>query len=92
MKIFDGKVWHDGQKIAWIDGIYVRAEADGHKLGYFQNNFIFNIAGHKIAYIHENELMFENGQSPIPLQHINETIEGTDPLLLKCAVYVLLEK
>jgi hypothetical protein len=92
MKIYDNKVWHDGQKIGWIDGIHIRSEADGHKLGYFQNNFIFNEAGHKVAYIHENQLMFENGQSPISIEHINEKIEGTDSLLEKCAVYVLLEE
>ena len=92
MKIYDNKVWKDGQKIGWIDGIHIRAEADGHKLGYFENNFIYNEAGHKVAYIHENELMFENGQSSLQLEHINQAIEGTAPLLEKCAVYVLMEE
>lgn len=92
MKIYDNKVWHDGQKIGWIDGIHIRSESDNRKLGWFENNFIYNEAGHKIAYIHENELMFENGQAAVPLEHINEKIEGTAPLLEKCAVHVLLEE
>lgn len=92
MKIYDGKVWHDGAKIGWIDGSHVRAQGDNRKLGWFENNFIYSEEGHKIAYIHENELMFENGQTPIPLERINEKIEGTAPLIEKCAVYVLLEE
>lgn len=92
MKIYDNKVWHDGQQIAWIDGHHVRAQSDGHKLGYFENNFIYNEAGYKVAYPFENELRFENGQSSVSLEHINEKIEGTAPLLEKCAVYVLLEE
>ena len=92
MKIFDNKVWKDGQKIAWIDGIYIRAEADGHKLGYFENNFIYNMDGHKLAYPYENELRFENGASAIPIERINEEIEGVAPLLEKCAVHVLMEE
>jgi hypothetical protein len=92
MKIYDNKIWHDGAKIGWIDGEHIRSESDGHKLGYFENNFIYNEAGHKVAYIHENELMFENGQSAVPLESINEKIEGTAALLEKAAVYVLLEE
>jgi hypothetical protein len=91
MKIFDNKIWHDGAKIGWIEGEHVRAGDDGHKLGYFQNGFIYNEAGHKVAYIHEDELRFENGQSSISLEHINQSIEGTAPLLEKCAVQVLMQ-
>ncbi len=91
MKIFDNKIWHDGQKIAWIDGNHVRTEPDSHKLGYFENNFIYNMAGHKVAYIFENELRFQNGGASVPLEHINEEIEGAVPMLEKCAVHVLLQ-
>ena len=91
MKIFDNKIWRDGQKIAWIDGNHIRVDQSGQKLGYFENNFIYNMAGHKVAYIYENELRFENGGASIPLEHINEEIEGTVPLLEKCAVHVLLQ-
>ncbi len=90
MKIVDHKIYHDGQKMGWIDGEHVR-DISNAKIGYFQNNFIFNEAGHKVAYIHENELVFENGSSPIPLERVNAEIEGTDPLLTKCAVHVLME-
>jgi len=92
MKIYDNKVWRDGQKLGWIDGIYIRAEADGHKLGYFEHNFVYNMEGHKVAYIYENELRFENGQASVQLEHINEAIEGTASPLEKCAVYVLIEE
>lgn len=90
MKIFEKKIWRNGQKIAWIDGNHVRTEPDGEKLGYFQNNFVYNMAGHKLAYIFENELRFENGGAPMPLEKINEEIEGAVSLLEKCAVHVLL--
>jgi len=91
MKIFDNKIWRDGQKIAWIDGNHIRTDQDGQKLGYFENNFVYNMAGHKVAYIFENELRFENGGSAVSLEHINEEIEGAVPLLEKCAVHVLLQ-
>jgi 4-fold beta flower protein len=91
MKIYDGKIYHDGQKIAWIDGHHVRAEADGRKLGYFDSEYVYNEQAHKVAYIHENELRFENGQPSIQLEKINEEIEGTVPLIEKCAIHVLLE-
>jgi hypothetical protein len=90
MKIFDDKIWHDGQKIGWIDGEHIR-DLSNAKLGYFQNDFVYNEAGHKVAYIHENELMFENGNAPVSLEHINAEIEGTASLLTKCAVHVLME-
>ncbi len=91
MKIFDNKVWRDGQKIGWIDGNHIRLETDNRKLGYFENNFIYNMEGRKIAYLFENELRFENGATTIPVEKINEEIEGAVPLLEKCAVHVLLE-
>ncbi len=91
MKLYDNTVYHDGQKIAWIDGHYVRAETDGRKLGYFDSEFVYNEEGRKVAYLHENELRFENGMQPIALEKINEEIEGTAPLIEKCAIHVLLE-
>jgi hypothetical protein len=90
MKIIENKIWKDGQKIGRIDGPHVRDVSD-NKLGYFENNIIYNEAAHKIAYIHEDELVFENGQPSISLEHINTEIEGTMPLLAKCAVHVLFE-
>lgn len=92
MKIIDGKIYHDGQKIGWIDGHHVRSEADGRKLGYFDAEFIYDEEARKVAYIHENELVFENGQPSLPLQHINEHVEGTYSLIEKAAAYVLLEE
>jgi hypothetical protein len=91
MKIFENKIWRNGQKIGWIDGDHIRTENDNRKLGYFENNFIYNMAGHKVAYIHENELRFENGGAAVALEKINEEIEGAVPLLEKCAVHVLLQ-
>jgi hypothetical protein len=91
MKIFENKIWRDGQKIAWIDGNHVRADDNNRKLGYFENNFIYNMEGRKIAYVYENELRFENGGAAVPLERINQEIEGAVPLLEKCAVHVLLQ-
>ena len=91
MKIFDNKIWRNGQKIGWIDGNHIRTEVDNRKLGYFENNFVYNMEGRKVAYLYENELKFENGSASIPLEHINEEIEGAVPLLEKCAVHVLLQ-
>jgi hypothetical protein len=92
MKIFENKIWKDGQKIGWIDGNHVRTEADSRKLGYFENNFIYNIDGRKVAYVFENELRFENGGASVSLEEINAEIEGVAPLIEKCAVHVLMEE
>ncbi len=90
MKIFDNKIWRNGQKIGWIDGNHIRTELDARKLGYFENNAVYNEAGHKVAHVFENKLRFRGGIS-IPLEKINEEIEGAVPLIEKCAVHVLLE-
>lgn len=90
MHIVDNKILHEGQKLGWIDGGHIRGDDDA-KLGYFENNCVYNEAGHKVAYIHENELMFSNGNESIPLQKVNEDIVGTAPLLTKCAIHVLLQ-
>ena len=91
MKLYDNTVYHEGGKIGWIDGHHVRAESDGRKLGYFDSEFVYDEEGHKVAYLHENELRFENGQPSVLLEKINEEIEGTAPLIEKCAIHVLLE-
>jgi hypothetical protein len=90
MKIFDNKIWRDGEKIGWLDGEHVRNHED-QKLGYFQNGIIYNEAGHKVAYIFENELKLQDGGASIQLEHINHEIEGTAPMIEKCAVHVLME-
>jgi hypothetical protein len=90
IKIYENIIWRDGQKVGWIDGNHVRLES-GNKLGYFENNMIYNMEGHKIASIVENNLRFEEGNPPIPLETVNAEIEGTFPLLTKCAVHVLME-
>jgi hypothetical protein len=91
IKIVDGKIWRDGQKIGWIDGVHVRAE-NNEKLGYINGEYIYNEAGRKVAYIHENTLEFENGNPAVPVQHVNEHVLGTQPVLMKCAVHVLFEE
>lgn len=88
--IIDNKVWHDDQKIGWIDGIHVRTN-DNAKLGYFENNTIYDENGHKVAYIEYNELKYENGHPPISLEQINEIFHGENSILAKCAVHVLME-
>jgi hypothetical protein len=89
-KIVDNKIYHAGKKIGWIDGHHIR-DAGDVKLGYVQGSEVWNESIHKVAYIQGNELKFENGSASVPLEKINEEIEGTYPLITKCAVHVLLE-
>ncbi len=88
--IIDNRVWHNGEKIGWIDDHHIRDEAND-KLGYFENGYIYNESGYKVAYIHENELCYENGRPASDLEHVNEEIQGSVPILAKCAVKVLLD-
>jgi hypothetical protein len=88
--VIDNKIIHDDQKIGWIDGEHIR-DMSNNKLGYFENGFVYREDGRKVAYIHENELCYENGESPSALEHINEAIEGNIPILTKCAIKVLLD-
>jgi len=90
LKIVENKIYRDGEKIGWIEGYHFRA-ADNTKLGYYQGNDIWNESVRKIAYIQENLLMFANGNTSIPSEKINEEIQGTYPLIIKCAVHVLFE-
>lgn len=89
-KIVDGKIYHNGEKIGWIDGRHFRA-TDNTKVGYYEGNDLWSESVHKIAYIQENMLKFENGNTSIPLEKINEEVEGTYPLIIKCAVHVFFE-
>jgi len=88
--VIDNKVWHNGQRIGWIDGEHIRDE-ENNKLGYFESGFVYNASGYKVAYIKENELYYENGRSPSSLEHINEEVEGNIPMLTKCAIKVLFD-
>jgi hypothetical protein len=90
IKIFDNKIWKDGARIGWVDGSHIRNLEDV-KLGYFENNYIYNMEARKVAYIYENEMRYENGESSVDLERINEMIEGNFPILTKCAVKVLLD-
>ena len=90
MKIIDGKIWRDGQKIGRLDGEHVR-DSNDDKLGYFENNIIYNNDARKVAYIEENYLNFENSMPKISLEHINLEIEGTISLLAKCAIHVFFQ-
>ena len=88
--VIDNKIWHDSQKLGWIDGEHIR-DMSNNKLGYFENGFVYNETGHKVAYIHENELMYENGREPSSLEHINVDIQGNIPILAKCAIKTLFD-
>lgn len=88
--IVDSKIYHDGHVIGRLDGEHVRDSGD-NKLGYWQGNIIYNHAAQKIAYVENDALHFENGQSSVPLEKINEDIQGTYSVSAKCAVKALLE-
>ncbi len=78
--VIDHKIYHHDQKLGWVDGSHVRGDA-GMKLGWVENGFIFNEHdGRKIAYIRENQLVYENGRAPSALEHINEEIQGNIPI------------
>ncbi|HVN26718.1 MAG TPA: hypothetical protein VMT99_03670 [Candidatus Paceibacterota bacterium] len=89
-QIIENKVYHHGQKMGWIEGSHIRS-ADNQLLGYFDRTYVYDAMMHKIAYIENDALHFENGQPHVSLERINEEIEGTYPLNVKCAVHVLFE-
>jgi hypothetical protein len=88
--VIDNKIWHDGQRIGWVDGEHIRDD-ENKKLGYFENGYVYNESGHKVAYIYENELCYENGRPPSELEHVNELIQGGISMLAKCAIKVLFD-
>ena len=90
VKIIGNDVWRGGEKIGFIEGNYIRTH-DGKRIGYFEGNFVYNEGGTKTAYIEEDHLVSYGGNSRIPLDKVNESIEGgVLPEIGKCAVYVLL--
>ncbi len=91
LSVIEEKIWRDGHKIAWIDGHHIKDEG-GTKLGYIEGNYIKNESGYKVAYTEDDKLKFENGSESVPLERINEHVSGTVPLIMKCAIYALLER
>jgi len=90
VKIVGNDVWRNGEKIGFIDGIHVRTH-DGKRVGYFEGNYVYNEDGDRTAYIEEDHLVSYGGGARIPLDKVNESIEGgVLPEIGKCAIYVLL--
>lgn len=90
LKIVGRDIWRGGEKVGWIDGSHIRAH-DDKKLGYFAGNFIYDRDGHKTAYIVGDHLFSAGGSVSVPLDKVDEEIEGgVLPMIGKCAVYVLL--
>ncbi len=89
--IAGGKIYHFDRKIGWIDGNHIRNEEDGKKLGYWENGCVYGESGHKIAYLHEDNLVSAGGRVMGSLERINEEIHGGAPILAKCAVKVLFD-
>ncbi len=91
VRIADGKIYHYDRKIGWLDGQHVRNEEDGRALGYWENESVFGAGGHRIAYIHEDDLVYASGRVAGSLEHINGTIHGGASIIAKCAVKVLFD-
>ena len=89
--IAEGKIYHFDRKIGWIDGNHIRNEEDGKRLGYWENGFVYAESGHKIAYIHEDNLVYASGRTAGTLEQINGEIGGGAPILTKCAVKILFD-
>ncbi len=90
VKIVGNDVWRNGEKIGFIDGTHVRTH-DGKRIGYFEGNYVYNEDGDRTAYIEEDHLVSYGGGARIPLDKVNESIEGgVLPEIGKCAIYVLL--
>ncbi len=89
--IAGGKIYHFDRKIGWIDGNHVRKEEDGKRLGYWESDCVYGESGHKIAYLHEDNLVYASGRVAGSLEHINEEIRGGAPILAKCAIKVLFD-
>jgi len=90
VKIVGNDIWRSGEKIGFIDGDHIRTH-DGHRIGYFEGNYVYNQDGNKTAEIENGYLVSYGGNARIPLDKVNESIEGgVLPEIGKCAVYVLL--
>ena len=90
VKIIGHDVWRGGAKIGYIDGNHIHTH-DGHRIGYFEGNYVHGQDGDKLAEINQDHLVSYGSNMRIPLDKVNESIEGgVLPEIGKCAVYVLL--
>ena len=92
--VIDNIIWHNGIRYGWIDGHHIRRQEDGQKIGYFEDNKIYNEEAHKLAEIWtdtDHKLHYEHDHDPVDLEHVNEQIEGEIPLLAKCAIKVFFD-
>ncbi|HVM76872.1 MAG TPA: hypothetical protein VMU07_01840 [Candidatus Paceibacterota bacterium] len=89
--IIDNKIYHDGREIAWIDGKQIKTDSGNQVLGYIGTEHVYDAKNNRIAYIENDALHFENGEPSVSLEKVNQEIQGTYPLNVKCAVYVLVE-
>jgi hypothetical protein len=90
VKIVGNDIWRGAEKIGYVEGTHIRSH-DGNRIGYFEGNYVYTEDGNKTAYIEEDHLVSYGGGSKIPLDTVNEAVEGgVLPEIGKCAVYVLL--
>jgi 4-fold beta-flower domain-containing protein len=93
VKLIGNYVWRGGEKVGWIDGNHVRDSAD-KRLGYFEDRFVYDMNGHRIAHIDQDYLVSEGGmmsEAKIRLDEIAENVQGgVIPEIGRCAVYILL--
>ena len=91
IKIEGYEIWRDGTKIGYIQGDRIRGH-DGKILGSFSGNYVYNVQGHKIAYIEGDYLCSESATAAkVYLDKVNESITGgLLPEIGKCAIFVLI--
>lgn len=94
VKIMGNEVWRANEKIGWIeDNKHIRAR-DNKRIGYFEENFVRDEQGHKIAYINGDHLYSigrNTSDAKMELSKINESIiGGVISEIGRCAVYILL--
>ena len=90
LKIIGYEIWRNGQRAGYVDGDKIRGH-DNRILGYFTSDHVYNAEGRKFAFIEGDWLSTGVSSARVPLDKVNESIEGGAlPEIGKCAVYLLI--
>lgn len=89
IKIFDNKLWRDGQRIGHIDDHRI-FDHDNRLLGYVNGDHVFDARGRKIGRIEGNYL--KTDEHSFNLQDVHAQVAGDGhPDIIRCGVLLLIE-